>query len=111
MSRPSGSSRCTAPMDGSSNRVETIHVRVRGRVQGVGFRWFVREEARRLGLSGWVTNLSSGDVEVAAGGTAASLERLRRAVAVGPAGATVQEVADLDDAPALPLPYPFSIHR
>jgi acylphosphatase len=90
--------------------VNRLHVRIRGRVQGVGFRWFVREEARRLGLSGWVTNLDSGDVEVAAGGEASSLARLRRALEVGPTGASVTQHDDLDGALAS-LPYPFTIHR
>ena len=91
-----------------------LHVRVSGRVQGVGFRWFTREEARRLGLSGWVTNLDNGDVEVSAGGEASSLDRLKRALEVGPAGAGVVAVTELDDASAdtaAPLPYPFTIHR
>lgn len=87
-----------------------LHVRIRGRVQGVGFRWFVREEARRLGLSGWVTNLDTGDVEVAAGGAEASLDRLRRALEVGPSGAAVTQLDDLEGAVAS-LPYPFTIHR
>lgn len=91
--------------------MQTLHVRVSGRVQGVGFRWFVREEARRLGLSGWVTNLADGGVEIAAGGAEGSLVRLRSALAVGPAGATVSVVAEVDEMPALPLPYPFSILR
>lgn len=91
--------------------MELLHVRIGGRVQGVGFRWFVREESRRLGLSGWVMNLDSGEVEVAAGGTASSLERLRRALQVGPSGATVQAVDDIDGVLQTPLPYPFSIHR
>jgi acylphosphatase len=91
--------------------VHFLHVQVRGQVQGVGFRWFVREEARRLGLSGWVTNLRSGDVEVAAGGTAASLDRLRDALRVGPPGAAVEELADLPEVTQKPLPYPFAIHR
>lgn len=91
--------------------MQTLHVRIAGRVQGVGFRWFVREEARRLGLSGWVTNLASGEVEVAAGGAAESLDRLRRAVAVGPSGAMVDTVVDMGDAPEAPLPYPFGILR
>ncbi len=83
---------------------------VSGRVQGVGFRWFAREEARRLGLSGWVMNLPNGEVEVAAGGEASSLERLRRALEVGPTGANVSAVSDVPG--ALPaLPYPFTIHR
>jgi acylphosphatase len=91
--------------------VTVLHVRISGRVQGVGFRWFVREEARRLGLSGWVTNLPDGAVEVKAGGEGSSLQRLRRALEVGPSGADVQEVADVDSAASSALPYPFTIHR
>mgnify|MGYP001550958554 FL=1 len=72
-----------------SNR---LHVRIHGRVQGVGFRWFVREEARRLGLSGRVTNLPDGGVEVEAGGEPSSLDRLRRALEVGPSGADRKSV-------------------
>ncbi|HEX6599866.1 MAG TPA: acylphosphatase [Gemmatimonadaceae bacterium] len=88
-----------------------LHVRIHGRVQGVGFRWFAREEARRLGLSGWVTNRPGGDVEVEAGGEASSLERLRHALAVGPTGAHVERIEDIDEASEGSLPYPFSIHR
>ena len=88
-----------------------LRVRITGRVQGVGFRWFVREEARRLGLSGWVTNLADGGVEVAAGGEASSLQRLRAALAVGPSGAAVSQVEDVPHEDAKALPYPFTIHR
>ena len=95
---------------GTTN-VSTLHVRISGRVQGVGFRWFVREEARRLGLSGWVTNRPDGDVEVKAGGENGSLLRLRRALEVGPTGADVREVADVPESEADSLPYPFTIHR
>lgn len=91
--------------------MRVLHVRVHGRVQGVGFRWFVREEARRLGLSGWVMNLPSGDVEVAAGGEESSLGRLRRALEVGPNGAEVQTVVDVPEDIKSSLPYPFAIHR
>ena len=91
--------------------MRALHVRIEGRVQGVGFRWFVREEARRLGLSGWVTNLPSGEVEVWAGGEASSLDRLRRALGVGPTGAQVTTVANLDGEDATTLPYPFTIRR
>lgn len=91
--------------------MNTLHVRISGKVQGVGFRWFVREEARRLGLSGWVTNLPSGEVAVAAGGARDSLDRLRQALAVGPSAAAVEQVRDIDGPLELPLPYPFSIHR
>lgn len=91
--------------------MQTLHVRISGRVQGVGFRWFVREEARRLGLSGWVTNLPGGDVEVRAGGERGSLDRLRRALQVGPSGAQVERVEDVAGDQAGTLPYPFNIHR
>ena len=91
--------------------MQLLHVRVSGQVQGVGFRWFVRKEARRLGLSGWVTNLPSGEVEVAAGGTEASLDRLRNALRVGPSGSAVDRLEELAEEPRTPLPYPFSILR
>jgi acylphosphatase len=87
-----------------------LHAVVRGRVQGVGFRWFVRAAARRLGLSGWVRNLGDGAVEVAADGAAESIEAFRRALREGPAGATV---IALDDLPPHDgeLAHPFVIHR
>lgn len=94
--------------------MQRLHLHISGRVQGVGFRWFTREEARRLGLSGWVTNLANGDVEVFAGGEASSLERLKRALTVGPTGAGVASVTEVDGTGAetvAQLPYPFTIHR
>ena len=50
--------------------------RLRGRVQGVGLRWFVRRTARNLGLSGHAVNLADGTVEVVAEGSRDSCERL-----------------------------------
>ena len=72
-----------------------VHLLVRGRVQGVGFRWFVRERARRWGLTGWVRNNPDGSVELAARGDRVGLEGIRRDVAGGPRGAEVESVADL----------------
>ena len=71
---------------------------VRGRVQGVGFRWFVARTARTLGLTGHARNLADGNVEVVAAGEAAGLEQLARALAEGPPGAVVAgvEVQNLD---------------
>jgi acylphosphatase len=69
-----------------------IHLLVRGRVQGVGFRAFVLHHARALGLSGWVRNCADGAVELEAEGDRAGLERLVEAVSRGPSGARVAAV-------------------
>ncbi|MBI4376571.1 MAG: acylphosphatase [Elusimicrobia bacterium] len=52
------------------------HVTVRGRVQGVGYRWFVREQASQLGVAGWVRNHKDGTVELEAEGNPEALRRL-----------------------------------
>lgn len=65
---------------------------VSGRVQGVGYRYFVADTARALGLRGFVRNLADGSVEVVAEGPEAQLEALRERLAVGPARAQVAEV-------------------
>jgi acylphosphatase len=65
---------------------------VRGRVQGVGFRWFVMREARHLGVLGFVSNLPDGSVEVVAQGSAEMVGALGRALARGPALARVEGV-------------------
>lgn len=87
-----------------------VQLVVRGRVQGVGFRWFVQEEARALDLAGWVRNASDGSVEVAAEGETSALRRLRDALGRGPRGAHVES---LDETPASaePLERPFRIMR
>jgi len=89
--------------------VPAMGLRVRGRVQGVGFRWFVRVSARRLGLSGWVANAPDGSVEIAASGDQAKLDELRRAVGRGPDGAHVEAIDVLP--PVENLEYPFSVKR
>ena len=67
--------------------------RVEGRVQGVGFRYTCMHEGQRLGLSGWVRNTSSGDVEVWAEGTEASLAAMLKWLQRGPPGARVEKVS------------------
>lgn len=91
--------------------VSELHVRVTGAVQGVGFRWFVRERARRLGVAGWVRNLPDGSVEVWASGEAGQLELLKGELARGPSGARVEAVTAMADAPSHPLTSPFDILR
>ena len=60
---------------------------VKGRVQGVGFRWFVQYEAARIGLRGWVRNTDDGDVDVMAAGSPDQIEQLVLAFARAPAEA------------------------
>jgi acylphosphatase len=91
--------------------METIHLEVSGRVQGVGFRWFVVEKARELRLAGWVKNRADGNVELAAAGDLASLELLEAAVIAGPDGAEVKHVRKLEAVEVDSLAAPFRIAR
>jgi acylphosphatase len=85
---------------------------VRGRVQGVGFRWFVREHARTLKLAGWVKNLPDGMVELEVEGPAHKVAELMALVAEGPDGAVVAGVDDIHiSEPAMTLPETFTIER
>ena len=91
--------------------VVALHVRVSGTVQGVGFRWFVRERARRLGLAGWVRNNQDGSVEVAAEGEEPQIELLRSELQKGPSGAFVKTVEDVGTDLPEPVESPFGIIR
>ena len=74
-----------------------IHARlylVSGRVQGVGFRYFVEEEARALRLRGYVRNLYDGRVEVYAVGDDGRLAKLRRELEAGPPAARVERIEE-----------------
>ena len=69
-----------------------LHVIVRGRVQGVGFRWFVVRAASDLGLDGWVMNRADRAVELVAEGPSEGLDALLAAVRQGPSSSSVQTV-------------------
>lgn len=84
---------------------------MKGRVQGVGFRWFVADEARRLGLAGWVKNNRDGSVELCALGDDESLDTLRTIVAKGTPGASVAGVETLESSSEAEMTRPFSIAR
>jgi len=72
----------------------TIHFLIHGRVQGVGFRWFVHREAAELGLRGWVRNTDTGEVEVVASGPAEDLAELRTLLHQGSRGSRVDAVIE-----------------
>ncbi len=80
--------------------VSTFHAVVYGRVQGVGFRDFVRRRARALSVAGWVRNLPDGTVEVRAEGPKDALLSLMSALHEGPVGSRVTRVDFLDPKPA-----------
>lgn len=71
-----------------------LHFLIQGRVQGVGFRWFVHREASELDLRGWVRNTEDGDVEVVASGSAEDLDELRTSLRKGPRGSRVDRVIE-----------------
>jgi acylphosphatase len=70
------------------------HYLVKGRVQGVGFRWFVQREAAEIGLRGWVRNTDEGHVEVLAMGDSTELAELKDALQQGSRGSRVDAVLE-----------------
>ncbi|HUF26273.1 MAG TPA: acylphosphatase [Gemmatimonadaceae bacterium] len=85
-----------------------VHLEIVGRVQGVGYRWFAREQARRLGVAGWVRNRDDGSVEVTASGPDELVASLVEELRAGPPGARIDGIRQLAD-PGGDLPHPFSI--
>lgn len=83
----------------------TRQIRVSGRVQGVGFRYALRDEARRLGLHGWVRNCADGSVEALLQGEDAAVASLVEWARRGPRLARVDEVHEAPVAPPHDRPY------
>jgi acylphosphatase len=79
-------------MDGQNAEQTRLHAIVEGRVQGVGFRYFVIQKAEALGLTGWVRNRWDDTVEILAEGERQALEKLLTHVHKGPAGSFVSDV-------------------
>ena len=81
---------------------------IAGRVQGVGFRFFVSDRARAEGVHGFVRNLDDGRVEAMIEGDVEAVERMERVLRRGPAGAHVESVT-VEDVPPVGRPIGFSI--
>jgi acylphosphatase len=73
-----------------------LHFLVRGRVQGVGFRWFVHREACELELKGWVRNTEAGEVEIVVAGSLEKLAELRAVLERGSRGSRVDAVYETE---------------
>ena len=78
--------------------LQTRRYVISGRVQGVGFRWFVEREAAQIGIAGWVRNRDNGDVEVMATGTREQHSALRARLQQGPRAARVDQVQRIPSA-------------
>ncbi|MEC4668857.1 MAG: acylphosphatase [Gemmatimonadales bacterium] len=82
---------------------------VSGRVQGVGFRWFVLRAAKRSGVTGWVQNMWDGRVEVMGQGTVSSLHEFERELQNGPQLSIVEKVEKLEKTAEMGLFKSFEI--
>ena len=83
--------------------------RVCGRVQGVGFRYFVAAHGRALGLRGWARNLLDGSVEVQAAGPLDALESLEARLREGPPHARVERLEALPPSSMLERAHSFTV--
>jgi acylphosphatase len=86
----------------------TRRIEIRGRVQGVGFRYAMQREAERLGVRGWVRNRRDGSVEALAHGESAAVERLIEWARRGPPGAHVTALG-IEEAAAEEVPAAFPL--
>ncbi|MDP6040983.1 MAG: acylphosphatase [Candidatus Latescibacteria bacterium] len=82
------------------NERKRIWLKVTGRVQGVGFRYFTRREAERLGLVGWVRNMPNGDVEAEAEGIPEQIDAFVASIRRGPSASRIAEIM-VNDLPVL----------
>jgi len=83
----------------------TRQIRVNGRVQGVGFRYALHDEAQRLGITGWVRNCADGSVEALVQGEAHAVEALLRWARRGPRAARVETLAEAEPEQRFDRPY------
>jgi acylphosphatase len=90
-------------MTSAEKTTEARRFVVRGRVQGVGFRWFVEREAHVLGIAGWVRNNADSSVEILAIGSREQLLGLRSRLRAGPRAARVDDVEEVETKPVAGL--------
>lgn len=69
-----------------------VHIFVSGKVQGVGYRFSTRQQARKLGINGWVSNLPDGRVEAVLAGDRSAVQQMIQWCRLGPAAAVVENI-------------------
>ena len=79
-------------MSSKPESILTVNIKITGKVQGVGFRYFVLRQAQELSINGWVSNKPNGDVGALAQGEKADLERFIAKVKQGPSFSRVDDV-------------------
>ena len=82
-----------------------LRITITGRVQGVGFRYWVLEEATALSLSGWVRNRRDGSVEAVISGPSDRIDAMLARCRSGPAAARVVDIAVADTSDTAPSPF------
>ena len=91
-----------------SNQQRAVQARVHGKVQGVGYRIWVRGEATELGLAGWVRNERDGSVTASIAGASAAVSTMIERLWQGPAGASVSRI-DIEEIEVSSAPSGFRI--
>jgi acylphosphatase len=90
---------------------ELKYLKIKGRVQGVGFRYFTRQNARDLNIRGWVKNMPDGSVETVITGNCEQIFQMVKRLREGPRSARVTEIEELDTASVEEPFHDFSIRR
>ncbi|MGL4253235.1 MAG: acylphosphatase [Fusobacteriaceae bacterium] len=72
----------------------TYHFLIKGRVQGVGYRFFTYVSAKKYLIKGWVRNLDNGDVEILAQGSSTGMEKFKKSLRQGPSFSKVQDILE-----------------
>jgi acylphosphatase len=93
------------------DEIVELRVTIQGRVQGVGYRWFVLERAKQLGVTGWATNDADGSVVVEMRGPAEVIAAFVAALREGPPHAHVTEIRTAPRSSTEPMPDHFTILR
>jgi acylphosphatase len=86
-------------------------IKISGRVQGVGFRYFTYKIAQEYGITGWVKNCTDGSVEALIAGEESDVEKMMKAISRSPAMAHVNRITELSSGVEIPDSDSFQIHR